>query len=240
MPGGGRLVIECANHTVKRRVVDAHADVEPGEYVMIAVRDQGAGITDDVRPHLFEPFFTTKPAGRGTGLGLATCYGIVRQAGGHILVDSEPGRGAVFKVLLPRVAAVVESAPARTRSLPAGGAETVLFVEDDAMVRRVAVRVLGDAGYRVIAAVDGMDGLRRSMEHNGTIDLVVTDVVMPGLDGPELARRLRAARPDVKIVFTSGYADGALRLSEDAPVRFLPKPYVIESLLAYVRAALDA
>ncbi|HEX6241863.1 MAG TPA: PAS domain-containing protein, partial [Polyangiales bacterium] len=187
MPDGGRLTLETSNISVDQAYAEGHANVEPGEYVMIAISDTGVGIAREVQEHMFEPFYTTKPAGSGTGLGLATCYGIVRQAGGQILVYSELGRGTTFKVLLPRASGVAPTRREKRPSAPPGGHETILFVEDEATVRAIGIRILAEQGYRVIEAQGGWEALRLASQHVGQIHLLVTDVVMPHMSGTELA-----------------------------------------------------
>ncbi|NUO51142.1 MAG: PAS domain S-box protein [Polyangiaceae bacterium] len=238
MPRGGRLTLETSNVAVDSAF---HLDIDPGSYVMLAVTDDGIGIPSDVLEHVFEPFFTTKDFGRGTGLGLATCYGMIRQAGGHILVESEPGKGTTFKILLPR-----ESAPAKAVTIPPaasalGGHETILFVEDEAIVRTIGVRILQNGGYSVLEASSAGDALRIASEHTGRIHLLLTDVVMPHMSGVELARRLRAERRDLKVILTSGYTASTM-LHHGVPepsYAFLQKPYVLETLLAKLREVLD-
>jgi PAS domain S-box-containing protein len=241
MPDGGRLTLETGNVRIDDRYADSHANVEIGEYVMIAVSDTGLGIPRDVIEHMFEPFFTTKAQGSGTGLGLATCYGIVRQAGGQILVYSELGRGTTFKILLPRTSAAETVNRRDADSAPPGGHETVLFVEDDAPVRAVGVRILAEQGYRVLEAWGGWEALRIAAEHPGPIHVLVTDVVMPHMSGTELARRLRERRPETRVLYTSGYTENAIVHHGvlDPNLAFLQKPYVTETLLAKVRAVLD-
>jgi PAS domain S-box-containing protein len=241
MPDGGRLTIETGNLRIDDAYADAHANVEVGDYVMIAVSDTGIGISRDVLEHMFEPFFTTKAAGSGTGLGLATCYGIIRQAGGQILVYSEQGRGTTFKILLPRTSAAETVVPRGPDSAPPGGHETVLFVEDDAPVRAVGVRILAEQGYRVLEAWGGWEALRLAAEHPGPIHILVTDVVMPHMSGTELARRLRERRPETRVLYTSGYTENAIVHHGvlDPNLAFLQKPYITETLLSKVRAVLD-
>jgi signal transduction histidine kinase len=242
MPAGGKLTIETSNVALDRAYIDTHPEVTPGDYVMIAVSDTGEGIPPDVLPMIFEPFFTTKPSGAGTGLGLATCYGIVRQAGGHIWAYSEPGRGTSFKVYLPRVEG--EAAQATTAPAPVAprGSETILVVEDDPSVRVIAVRTLRALGFSVLEAASGPEALRLAAAHEAPIHLLLTDVVMPHMGGRELAARLRAARPDLKVLFTSGYTHNAIvhRGVLDPGLSFLPKPYVPHVLARRVRDTLDA
>jgi two-component system cell cycle sensor histidine kinase/response regulator CckA len=243
MPRGGRLVIETADAELDVGYARRHGEVSPGPYVLMAVSDTGVGMDAATRARIFEPFFTTKPLGEGTGLGLAMVYGIVKQSGGHVAVYSEVGRGSTFKIYLPRVADDGEPLPARPPVVwPAGGGETILLVEDEAGVRELAREVLEEAGYPVVEASDPEQALRIAEQHDGPIHLLLTDVVMPRIDGPELARRLLAARPRLKVLFMSGYTDGAVaeqRLLERGTA-FLQKPFTPDALARKVRQVLDA
>ena len=243
MPQGGRLTLQTANITVDRAYATANANVEVGEYVMMAVSDTGSGIPPEVLDHVFEPFFTTKAPGRGTGLGLATCYGTIRQAGGQIIVHSEPGKGTTFKILLPQAPEGPGSDETSTtvpRTL--SGSETVLVVEDDPVLRAVAVRMLRSRGYVVLEAASGRDALSLAASFPGPIHLLLTDIVMPHMSGFELARRLLQERRDTCVLYTSGYSDEAIVHQGVAEPRgeFLPKPYVATTLLTKVRAVLEA
>jgi len=227
MPGGGRLTIEAANMVVEAR---------PGRYVMLAVSDTGIGMDEQTKARVFEPFFTTKESGKGTGLGLATVYGIVKQAGGFITVDSEPGRGTTFKVYLPRVDEPV--APAIARPAPAEprrGTETVLVAEDAPSVRLVTRQVLERYGYTVLEAPTGDIALRLAAKHHGPIHLLLTDVVMPGLSGRQLAGQLSLLRSEMKVLYVSGYAD-----TVEPGAAYLQKPFAPEALARRVRDVLDA
>jgi two-component system cell cycle sensor histidine kinase/response regulator CckA len=243
MPAGGRLTIETANVELDDVFAQLHAEVRPGPYVMLAVSDTGVGMSAEVRAHVFEPFFTTKAPGKGTGLGLATVYGIVKQSNGNIGVYSEPGHGTTFKIYLPRVAApAADDAAADPAASGPGGTETLLLVEDDDKVRALAGEVLRGRGYVVLEARHGGEALEVARRHRGPIHLCLSDVVMPTMGGPELARRLAAARPDTRVLFMSGYtADAIVRpggLDEDAA--FLSKPLLPAALTAKVREVLDA
>jgi two-component system cell cycle sensor histidine kinase/response regulator CckA len=205
-------------------------------------------MTPEVIQKIFEPFYSTKEVGRGTGLGLSTVYGIVKQTGGYVFAESEPGKGTVMRVLLPRAVEVVgevEQAraqpPRREQPKDLTGRGTVLLVEDEDAVRSFAARALGQRGYHVLQATTGAEALEVFTSHDGEVDLVVSDVVMPEMDGPTLMKHLRSARPDVKIIFISGYAEDAFRknLSENEDFMFLQKPFDLKQLAAAVKAALQ-
>jgi PAS domain S-box-containing protein len=244
MPDGGRLTLQTADVDLSDDYVAGHLGVAPGPYVMLAVSDSGCGMDASVRERMFEPFFTTKEAGKGTGLGLSTVYGIVKQSGGDVWVYSEPGEGTTFKIYLPRLAA--GAAPARVsfdvRAAPANGHETVLLVEDDERLRTLAARVLGERGYTVLPASNGADALAVAEGHPGVIDLVVSDVVMPGMTGRILAERLTTLRPSVKALFMSGYTDDDVmrRGILDRSTAFLQKPFTPDQLAQKVREVLEA
>ena len=242
MPRGGKLTIETATVDLDAGYAWEHGTVEPGRYVMLAVTDTGVGIDRAAQARLFEPFFTTKEFGKGTGLGLATVYGIVKQSGGYIWVYSEPGQGATFKVYLPRVEPAGE--PVAAPQPPAralGGTETILLAEDEAAVRTLARRVLEKHGYKLLLAATGRDGVQVAEQHAAPIDLLVTDVVMPEMGGRELAQRLTARQPGLKVLFLSGYTDDAIVHHGvlDAGVAFLQKPFKPDDLVRKIRAVLD-
>lgn len=243
MPGGGTLTIGTANVTIDETSAGAVPGVAPGEYVLISVGDTGSGMTDEVKAHLFEPFFTTKERGRGTGLGLATSYGIVRQSGGHIVAYSEVGHGTLMKVYLPRVhdAAEPREPPAMVGGAPRGG-ETVLVVEDDAALRSVTALILGQLGYTVLQASGGEEAIQVAAAHSGPVDLLLSDVVMPGMSGTELAARLREDHPGMRVLLMSGYAsDSVVRQGlADRGAAFIPKPFSLGTLGRKVRAVLDS
>ena len=241
MPTGGRLTVETSGI---RRADEAwsHTDMPPGDYVVIAVTDTGAGMTPEVKARIFEPFFTTKGQGQGTGLGLAVVHGIIRQSGGLVAVYSEVGIGTCFKLYFPVVAAAA-SRPARESLQHApSGSETVLVAEDEAGVRALATMALQRHGYVVLAASGGHEALRLAAEHAGPIDILVTDVVMPHMDGRELATALQAQRPGVKVLFLSGYTDDAVVRHGilQQQVAYLQKPYSLAALARKVRDVLDA
>jgi two-component system cell cycle sensor histidine kinase/response regulator CckA len=238
MPRGGTLTIRTENE----RLDDAAArqrGVAPGHYASISVSDTGVGMSDEIRTHVFEPFYTTKDVGKGTGLGLATCYGIVKQHGGDIRVESSPGRGATFTFILPAVDGPVDAALHKPRVVLPGGNESVLLVEDEPMVRSIASLALRSAGFAVKEAGDGIDALRIAGEMARPADLLVTDVVMPRMGGRELAQQLRARWDQLRILYISGYTKD--EISDDAGrVAFLPKPFTPDALVHKVREVLDA
>jgi hypothetical protein len=243
MPHGGRLTIATTSEEVGADVVRGGLPVPAGPRVVLTVADTGSGMSDDVRSHIFEPFFTTKAPGKGTGLGLATVYGIVQQSGGYVEVDTSPGQGTRFRIGLPAVprpaAAALPIAPAQPGTVR--GTETVLLVEDNDSARALASQALARAGYRVLQASNGQDGLLVAEAHAGSIDLVITDVVMPVMGGRELAARLTAMWPDMKIVFTSGYIEDAAVREETQDPRsgFIQKPFTPRALGRIVREVLD-
>ncbi|HMA14904.1 MAG TPA: PAS domain S-box protein, partial [Kiloniellaceae bacterium] len=243
MPQGGRLTIETANKNLDQDYVQHNVDVAAGDYVMLAVTDNGSGIASEILDKVFEPFFTTKEPGHGTGLGLSMVYGFAKQSGGHVKIYSEQGHGTTVRLYLPRADAGRQRSDARPcapAAVPAGDA-TVLVVEDSAEVRRVAVNHLLAFGYRVIEAGNGREALVRLAEDED-IDLLFTDVVMPGgLSGPELARQARALRPNLKILFTSGYAEGAFDggLPDGLAGNLLSKPYRREELARKLREVIE-
>ena len=246
MPGGGSLHIETADETITEQQAAAHTWFRAGEYIAISVRDTGTGMSQDTLARIFEPFFTTREKGQGTGLGLSTAYGIVKQSDGFILVDSELGRGTTFRVLLPRLserapAAQPVAVPAATRPASAA-AETVLVAEDEEAVRQLICRVLDRHGYHVLSARDGVEAIRVAHDSPTPPDLLLTDIVMPRLGGTELARRLRRDMPDLRIVLMSGYTDDAhvLHGVMDEDVSFIGKPFAPDDLMRLVRSVLDA
>lgn len=243
MPTGGRITIETADVELDPRQLEAHTLTQPGKYVLLAVHDTGVGMDAATKARLFEPFFTTKEPGRGTGLGLATVYSIVKQSSGYIWAYSELGHGTTFKIYLPRVAGTPEKAASQTTPAPlAVGSETVLVVEDQAEVRRLTTRVLEARGYTVLAAENGPDALQSADRYLKRIDLLLTDVVMPELNGRELALRLTAQRRDLKVLFVSGYTGEAIRQHGllELGAAFLQKPFTPDVLARKVRDVLDA
>jgi CheY-like chemotaxis protein len=243
MPDGGRLTIETANIELDMSDSGEHSIRGPNEYVMLAVSDTGVGMDAEIKSRIFEPFFTTKSPDKGTGLGLATVHGIVKQSGGDIWVYSEPGHGTTFKIFLPKSTEIADDAKDdRARPKASRGTETVLLAEDEEAVRKLTQRVLERAGYNVLTAKDGPDAMRVAELHLGVIDLLVTDMVMPTMNGRQLADNLRGVRPALRTLFLSGYTDsgvlpkGQLSTGE----HFLQKPFTNDTLTNRVRSIMDA
>jgi two-component system, cell cycle sensor histidine kinase and response regulator CckA len=242
MPSGGTLTIETATVEVDAAYVQRHSIVPAGSYVLLTVADSGQGIATKDLPHIFEPFFTTKGEGKGTGLGLATVYGIVKQNGGFIWVYSEPAQGTTFKIYLPQVQSLrSEACVTKPAAQSPRGCETVLLVEDEASVRQAERQFLMQSGYNVLEAFDGEDALREAREHDGPIHLMITDVVMPRISGPALAAKLVDNRPDMKVLFVSGYAEKTVLQHGNINVtqRFLQKPFSLNTLGKKVREVLE-
>jgi two-component system cell cycle sensor histidine kinase/response regulator CckA len=240
MPRGGKLTIETANVVLHRDYVQKHAVVPAGEYALLAVSDSGEGIPAEHLGHIFEPFYTTKEAGKGTGLGLATAYGIVKQSDGFIWVYSEPGLGTTFKIYLPRVHRMSDAERPQVAQSSPHGRETVLLVEDEAAVRASTCEFLVRCGYTVVTAENGEDALRVSRDYSGPIHLMITDVVMPKMSGPQVAAQLVAERPDMKTLFVSGYAENTVLQhgNIDVTARFLSKPFSLSTLANKIREVL--
>jgi CheY-like chemotaxis protein len=239
MPGGGALTIETQNVELDEAYCAEHAEVEPGCYVMLAVSDTGCGMDEATKQRAFEPFFSTKGE-RGTGLGLATVFGIVRQHGGHIWCYSELGKGTTFKVYLP-----VVDAPVETRGTPdtdglAGGKETILIAEDDAAILNMAVKALEQRGYTVLSASRGEQAVEIARAHTDPVHLLLTDVVLPDAKGPEIAGRVRQCHPETRVIFTSGYTDNVIAHHGvvDRTITFIQKPYRLIDLLRAIRETL--
>ena len=243
MPSGGKLIIETKNVEIDVEYVAAHIGLTPGRYVRLSVSDNGVGMSQEIIEKAFEPFFTTKETGKGTGLGLATVYGIVKQSGGNIQVYSEPGFGTTFNIYLPRVEENLDALDLREESdLSPKGSETVLLVEDESSVRNLAYRILCQQGYTVLEAANGDEALRIAQESNGKeIDLLLTDVVMPRMSGKDLADRLKTLKPELKVLFTSGYTDDAIVHHGvlNPGTHFLHKPFSPKALSLKVREVLD-
>jgi signal transduction histidine kinase/ActR/RegA family two-component response regulator len=244
MPHGGRLVIETMNVELDEDYAALHPEVNPGGYVLIAVSDTGDGMDAATQARAFEPFFTTKPSGKGTGMGLATVYGIIKQSGGSIYLYSEQGRGTTFKLYFPRIDAEADRAAsaAMTTPLALTGTETILLAEDDDDVRGYARRILRQAGYTVLEASRGSVALELAEQQQAPIQLLLTDAVLPGIHGAELAAQLCAIRPDLRVLYVSGFTENSVIVHGvvASGVSFLPKPYRAEDLLRNVREALDA
>ncbi|MHB8503844.1 MAG: response regulator, partial [Candidatus Acidiferrales bacterium] len=242
MPSGGRLIIETSNADLDRTYNSTHPIVQPGRYVLLAVSDTGTGMDADTQAHIFEPFFTTKEPGKGTGLGLATVYGVVKQSGGFIWMYSEVGKGTSFKIYLPRVDQPEDKGgiPLALAEAPRG-TETILLAEDEQDVREVAREFLESGGYTVLEAHNGADALRLASEHKSSVDLLVTDMVMPGMTGRELARRLQHHHSGLGVVYMSGYTEhtAAEAAQAEANMRLLAKPFSRGSILRAVREALN-
>ena len=245
MPSGGKLTIETSNVSLDEDYARVHGPLRPGDYVMVAISDTGNGMDQETQSHIFEPFFTTKGP-KGTGLGLSTVYGIVKQSGGYIWVYSEVGRGTTFKIYLPRVASLeepaVQVAPPRQFQKVEPGTETILLVEDEANLRYLARQYLEKQGYKVIEAADGAVAMQIAVAHEAVIHLLLTDVIMPGMNGRELAQRISEIRPNVKILYMSGYTENVIGHNGtlDAGVRLLQKPFNLRDLKNKVREVLDA
>ena len=246
MPAGGKLTIRTSNVVESESRRFREQGFKPGDYVLLEVADSGVGMPAEVMDKIFEPFFTTKGVGQGTGLGLSTVYGIVKQTGGFVYVDSRPGAGATFRILLPRYEPQPEEAPSESDRPPAPsdltGSASILLVEDEEAVRAFAGRALSARGYKVHEAASGLEALDLMNGLSDPVDLVISDVVMPGMDGPTLMRELRRRQPDVKIIFISGYAEDAFQrnLPEDESFQFLPKPFSLKELATTVKETLEA
>jgi signal transduction histidine kinase len=241
MPKGGRLTIETRNVTVGKPTRQTPAGVKPGSYVLLAVRDTGHGMDEETQSHLFEPFFTTKEKGKGTGLGLSTVYGIVKQTGGSIVVESQKDQGATFKIYFPLVDQGAPGAAGTPDAEPLHGRETILLVEDEPAVRGLVHETLRLHGYTVLEARHGIEALMTGAKHQGPIHLLLTDVVMPQMSGPEVAEKIQIVRPGIKVLYMSGYPDHPLfeqgGIARDAS--FLPKPFTPNVLAKKVRDVLD-
>ena len=243
MPGGGKLTIETGNVVLDEDYARRHVSVKPGPCVMLAVTDNGCGMDQETQSHLFEPFFTTKKTGEGTGLGLSTVYGIIKQSGGNIWAYSELRQGTTFKIYLPRVEEAVKTyKPKVAPTASPGGSETILLVEDEEAVRTIVSKILQNKGYTVLEAHHGPEALEICQAHEGPIHLMVTDVIMPHMSGRELAERLTISRPEVRVLFMSGYPDNAIVHHGvlGAGTAFLQKPFTLNALEGKVRELLDA
>ena len=234
MPRGGQLTLETANAALDAAYARTHTYVRPGPYVMLAVSDTGHGMDAETQSHIFEPFFTTKDLGKGTGLGLATVFGIVKQSGGHLNVYSEPGRGSTFKVYLPRVEEVATKEEAATPPLPPPtGTETILLVEDAEALRVMIREILEGGGYTVLDASHPEEALAMAKAHPSPVHLMLTDVVLPRMSGPDLAASLQRVRPGIRVLYMSGYTADAIGNHGvlEPGTHFLQKPFTAEALL---------
>jgi len=242
MPNGGRFTIETTNVYIDKSYNDDHAGILPGLYVMLSVSDTGTGISPEIKDHIFEPFFTTKERGKGTGLGLSTIYGIINQCGGSIQIYSEPYQGATFKIYLPRAAEALDELKKETKlvQFPRGN-ETILVVEDDPAAKRLTVEILNMQGYLVLEASDGNEALKMAKSYEANIQLVLTDVVMPQMSGKEMVDRLRMLRPDIKVLFMSGYTNDAIVHHGvlDQGLFYIQKPFTVDGLSKKIREVLD-
>jgi two-component system, cell cycle sensor histidine kinase and response regulator CckA len=241
MPEGGKLVIETANVVLDAGLAESHAEVVPGEYVRLAVSDCGAGMDPDTVARIFEPFFTTKGLGRGTGLGLSTVFGIIKQSGGHIWVYSEPGQGTTFKIHLPRAIGKDTLRSTTKGRGTSAGQETILIVEDQAEVRALIVKSLSAHGYHILETSNGDEALAIASKQVGPIHLLLTDVVMPGMSGKVLAERLLDLRPGTRVLYMSGYTENVVAHKGflDAGIDYLQKPFSPATLSARVREVLE-
>jgi two-component system, cell cycle sensor histidine kinase and response regulator CckA len=242
MPAGGTITIETNNVELDDSHARQHAEVKPGSYVMLALSDTGLGMDRETQAHIFEPFFTTKPPGKGTGLGLSTVYGIVKQSAGYIWADSEPGRGTTFKVYLPCIGGEGESLRREKPLSLRGGSETILLVEDNELLREMAREMLEEFGYAVLDSGCPSDAIRAAEQHEGPIALLITDLVLPQVNGRVLAQQLTAVRPEMKVLYTSGYMDHASVEQGELEVGrpFLEKPFTKDDLAKRVRELLDS
>jgi CheY-like chemotaxis protein len=238
MPNGGRLSIETKNANLDAAYSKNHFGVPPGQYVMLAVSDSGIGMTPETQARIFEPFFTTKEAGQGTGLGLATVYGIVKQSGGYIWVYSEPFKGTTFKIYFPAVTGKAEPLPA-TEAKPVTGSGVVMVIEDEPTVREMVCEMLESLGYTAIEA-GSADEATRLVHENKQIEVVLVDLIMPGVGGPEMVARIRKLRPQIPVVFMSGYSDRASQVQELGPdALFLQKPFSEAALSQKINKAVE-
>jgi two-component system cell cycle sensor histidine kinase/response regulator CckA len=243
MPRGGKLIIRTAKVELDETYAEGHRGARPGTYILLTVSDTGSGMSEEVKSHLFEPFFTTKGPESGTGLGLAVVHGIIRDCEGHIEVETEVGHGTTFRLYLPRAGKPDsrDVAPRARQPASSGGFETILLVEDNDALRALMSHILKGQGYFVLEAVNGVDGLRVAKGYTASIDLLATDIVMPGLGGKQLAEQLHALHPETKVLYLSGYSDDAIALHgiRHEKVHFLEKPFAPEALTVKIREVLD-
>jgi CheY-like chemotaxis protein len=242
MPKGGKFIVETWRVELDQEMAQLRPEMQPGPYVLLAISDTGAGMDPVTLEHCFEPFFTTKGSGRGTGLGLSSCYGIVKQSGGHIAVYSELNHGTTFRIFLPMCDAAAQPTAPAARSASPRGSETILLVEDDELVRGIAVHALRASGYTVLEAADAAEALARAAQVSVPLDLLVTDVVLPKVSGSELAAELHRTRPELPVLFTSGFTDNMIAQYGvlEPGVAFLAKPYTPSALCLKVREVLES
>jgi len=241
MPAGGRITIQTQNLIVDGSHGRTPQFIRPAKYVMLSVGDTGMGMDRETQSHIFEPFFTTKEKGKGTGLGLSTVYGIVKQTAGYVIVQSEPGRGTTFHIYLPQSDGTVEKQTASPSHTDLGGSETILLVEDEESVRELVRDTLAAKGYTVVEAATGEAGIAAAARHDGPVDLIITDVVMPGLGGRELVQQLAQSRPTTKVLYLSGYTEETILGdgSTDHGAAFLQKPFTLQTLARKVKEILS-
>jgi CheY-like chemotaxis protein len=240
MPGGGKLILETANVEIDEPYCRCHVDVSPGLYVLFSISDTGAGMAPEEKERVFEPFFTTREKGKKTDLGLATTYGIIKQSGGAIQVSSEPGHGTTFRIYLPRIGETSGPPVKREEPISLEGSETILLVEDEESILEVAAEILREKGYRVLEASNGKDALKIAEVEGDNLHLLLTDVIMPQMNGKELADRVKILQPGIKVLFLSGYTDHAIVHQGvlDSGVDFLQKPFSLTTLLVKVKEVL--
>jgi len=241
MPQGGDLTITCHEFEIKDDFIEKHSDARLGTYAVIQVEDSGFGMSDEVQKRIFEPFFTTKPEGLGTGLGLSVVFGITKQHNGFVTINSEAGKGSVFKVFLPKAEGQVTEPKAPFEVTTIGGHESILIVEDNRQVRDLACIILKEAGYQVFSAVDGLEAISTFREFASKIDLVILDVVMPRMGGLEVLQKMQTIKPDIKVIFTSGYSNQGIHTNFilERGLEFIQKPYHPEWLRKKIRSVLD-
>ena len=242
MPDGGTLFIKTVNCVLDRAYAETHEGVVPGKYIRLEISDTGTGMDSETQSRVFEPFFTTKEPGKGTGLGLATVYGIVRQHLGHIWLYSEPGKGTTFNIYFPQAARQPDKKPGKEKKNATTGAETILVVEDQDQVRKMICLMLKQQGYFIIEAENGQKGIETALSHNGKIDLLITDVVMPGLNGKELFNELSKSMPDLKVLFISGYPREIISYHGilEEGLNFLQKPVPLDLLTRKIREIIES